>query len=204
MSILPIRIIGDPVLHTHTQPVTAFDDELHTLVADLLDTMDAANGVGLAANQVGVSLRVFVYDCPDTESSDGAGASDGSGASTTRHRGVVVNPELTTSDVPETMPDPDEAEEGCLSLPGEAFPTGRADWARVTGTDEDGKPVDIAGHDFFARCMQHEVGHLDGATYLERLVGRHARAARKAVKRNGWGVPGLSWTPGDGPDPFGH
>lgn len=151
-----------------------------------------------------MSLRVFVYDCPDTESSDGAGTSDGTGASTTRHRGVVVNPELTTSDVPETMPDPDEAEEGCLSLPGEAFPTGRADWARVTGTDEDGKPVDIAGHDFFARCLQHEVGHLDGATYLERLVGRHARAARKAVKRNGWGVPGLSWTPGDGPDPFGH
>ncbi|GAB2933263.1 peptide deformylase [Rhodococcus aerolatus] len=196
MAVLPIRIVGDPVLHTPTEPVTAHDAALHELVRDLYDTMDAANGVGLAANQVGVGLRVFVYDCPDTDPDDEQ--------SVIRRRGVVVNPVLETSAVPETMPDPEDDEEGCLSVPGESWPTGRADWARVTGTDADGAPVDVAGHGFFARCLQHEVGHLDGLTYLDRLVGRHARAARKTVKKQGWGVPGLSWTPGEVPDPFGH
>ena len=194
MSILPVRIVGDPVLHTPTRLVTEHDDALRTLVQDLFDTMDAANGVGLAANQVGVDLRVFVYDCPDDEDGD----------QTLRHRGVVVNPVLETSEVPEGMPDVDETEEGCLSVPGEAFPTGRADWARVRGTDVDGAPVEVEGRGFLARCLQHEVGHLDGFTYLDRLVGRHARTGKKAVKRNGWGVPGLSWLPGEDPDPFGH
>jgi peptide deformylase len=195
VSILPVRIVGDPVLHAPTRPVAVLDDALRLLVQDLFDTMDAAHGVGLAANQVGVDLRVFVYDCPDDEDDD-----DGR----TRRRGVVVNPVLETSEVPEGMPDVDETEEGCLSVPGEAFPTGRAEWARVTGTDVDGAVVDVQGRGFFARCLQHEVGHLDGSTYLDRLVGRHARAGRKAVKRNGWGVPGLSWLPGEVPDPFGH
>lgn len=194
MSILPVRIIGDPVLHTPTTPVTEHDDALRTLVADLFDTMDAAHGVGLAANQVGVGRRVFVYDCPD----------EPVGGPPVRRRGAVVNPVLETSAVPETMPDPDEVEEGCLSVPGEAFPLGRADWARVTGSDVDGNPVVVEGHGFLARCLQHEVGHLDGLTYLDVLVGRHARAGKKAVKRNGWGVPGLSWLPGEVPDPFGH
>ncbi len=184
------------MLHTPTRPVTDHDDALRALVTDLFDTMDAAHGVGLAANQVGVDLRVFVYDCPDSD--------DDETDSPTRRRGVVVNPVLETSEVPEGMPDVDELEEGCLSVPGEAFPTGRAGWARVTGTDADGNPVVVEGHDFFARCLQHEVGHLDGLTYLDRLVGRHARAGKKAVKRNGWGVPGLSWVPGEDPDPFGH
>ena len=102
------------------------------------------------------------------------------------------------------MPDPDDDDEGCLSVPGEAWPTGRAQWARVTGTDADGEPVDVSGEGFFARCLQHEVDHLDGHLYLDRLVGRHARSARKTVKKQGWGVPGLSWNPGVDPDPFGH
>ncbi|CRZ16427.1 peptide deformylase [Mycolicibacterium neworleansense] len=197
MAVVPICIVGDPVLHTPTEPVPVGPDgslpaDLPELIQTMFDTMDAANGVGLAANQIGVSKRLFVYDCAPTR------------GHTTRRRGVVINPVLETSEVPETMPDPDEDEEGCLSVPGENFPTGRADWARVTGLDADGSPVTLEGTDLFARMLQHETGHLDGFLYIDRLVGRHARAAKKTVKRNGWGVPGLSWMPGEVPDPFGH
>jgi peptide deformylase len=188
MVVHPIRIVGDPVLHNATRPVEKFDDELRTLVNDMFETMAAANGVGLAANQIGVDLRLFVYDCPDDEG--------------VRHRGVVVNPTLETSEVPESMPDPDDDWEGCLSVPGEAFPTGRAHWARVTGSDVDGRPVEVEGTGYFARCLQHETDHLDGYLYLSRLIGRNARAAKKAVKRNGWGIPGLSWDPAEEGDPF--
>ncbi len=197
MAVVPIRIVGDPVLHNPTRPVSVAADgslpaDLPALIADLYDTMDAAHGVGLAANQIGAGLRVFVYDCADDR------------GRTDRRRGVVVNPVLETSEVPETMPDPDTDDEGCLSVPGESFPTGRANWARVTGLDADGKPVELEGTGLFARMLQHETGHLDGFLYLDRLIGRHARGAKRAVKAHGWGVPGLSWLPGEGPDPFGH
>lgn len=197
MAVVPIRIVGDPVLHTPTEPVPvgadgSLPDDLPELIQTMYDTMDAANGVGLAANQIGVAKRLFVYDCAETR------------GRSVRHRGVVINPVLEASEVPETMPDPDDDEEGCLSVPGENFPTGRADWARVTGLDADGSPVTLEGTDLFARMLQHETGHLDGFLYIDKLVGRHARAAKRAVKRNGWGVPGLSWTPGEVPDPFGH
>ncbi len=188
MAVHPIRIAGDPVLHNATRPVEKFDDELRALVDDMFDTLAAANGVGLAANQIGIDLRLFVYDCPDDKGE--------------QHRGVVVNPVLETSEVPETMPDPDEDWEGCLSVPGEAFPTGRASWAKVSGSDVDGKPVEVEGTGFFARCLQHETDHLDGLLYLNRLVGRHARAAKKMLKHNGWGEPGLSWDPAEVGDPF--
>jgi peptide deformylase len=167
-------------------------DDLADLITDLYDTMDAANGVGLAANQIGVSKRVFVYDCGEDRGHINC------------RRGVVVNPVLETSEVPETMPDPEHDDEGCLSVPGESFPTGRATWARVTGLDGDGNPVTQEGTGLFARMLQHETGHLDGFLYLNRLVGRHARKAKKTVKANGWGVPGLSWMPGEVPDPFHH
>ena len=197
MAVRPIVIVGDPVLHTATEPVTingdgSLPDDVVALIADLYETMDAANGVGLAANQIGVAKRVFVYDCADER------------GRTARRRGVVVNPVLETSEVPETMPDPDNDDEGCLSVPGESFPTGRADWARVTGLDAEGNPITIEGTDLFARMLQHETGHLDGFLYLDRLVGRHARSAKRSVKSHGWGVPGLSWMPGEDPDPFGH
>ena len=197
MAVVPIRIVGDPVLHTPTKPVSVGDDgslpaDLPELIATLYDTMDAAHGVGLAANQIGVGLRVFVYDCADDR------------GQTQRRRGVVVNPVLETSEIPETMPDPDTDDEGCLSVPGESFPTGRAQWARVTGLDGEGKPITIEGTGLFARMLQHETGHLDGFLYLDRLVGRHARSAKRAVKSHGWGVSGLSWLPGEDPDPFGH
>lgn len=197
MAVVPIRIVGDPVLHTPTTPVPVAADgslpaELAALIADMFDTMDAANGVGLAANQIGRTERVFVYDCADDR------------GKTPRRRGAVINPVLESSEVPETMPDPEDDDEGCLSVPGESFPTGRADWARVTGLEADGTPVTLEGNGLFARMLQHETGHLDGFTYLDRLIGRHARAAKRMVKSNQWGVPGLSWTPGEDPDPFGH
>lgn len=198
MAILPICIIGEPVLHRRTEPVPLDDAgkpsaEVIALLDDMYDTMDAAHGVGLAANQVGVGLRMFVYDCPEGER-----------YVPERRRGEVINPVLETSEIPETMPDPDDNDEGCLSVPGEQFPTGRADWARVTGVDRTGAEVVVEGTGFFARMLQHETGHLDGFLYVDVLVGRNARAAKKAIKKNKWGVPGLTWTPGEVADPFGH
>ena len=197
MAVRPIVILGDPVLHTPTAPVPVGPDgslppEVVELITDMYQTMDAANGVGLAANQIGVGLRVFVYDCAEDRGKP------------TRRRGVMVNPVLETSEIPETMPDPEMDDEGCLSVPGESFPCGRAEWAKVTGLDADGNPVVLEGTGLFARMLQHETGHLDGFLYVDMLIGRHARGAKRAVKSHGWGVPGLSWTPGDVPDPFGH
>jgi peptide deformylase len=181
VTVHAIRIAGDPVLHHPTREITEFDEQLRTLTDDMFETMYAAEGVGLAANQIGLDLRVFVYDCPDDEG--------------VRHKGLVVNPKLETSEVPETMPDPDDDWEGCLSAPGESYPTGRAKWAKVTGFDVEGNPIEVEGTGYFARCLQHETDHLDGYIYLDRLVGRHARAAKKMLKSNKWGVPGLSWLP---------
>lgn len=196
MPVLPIVIVGDPVLHSPTKPVELGADgkpsaEIVTLLDDMYETMDVANGVGLAGNQVGRELRLFVYDCPDEETGE-------------RRRGEVINPVLTTSEIPETMPDPDDDWEGCLSVPGESFPTGRADWAKVVGTDRDGGAIEIEGTGFFARMLQHETGHLDGFLYTDVLTGRYARQAKKAIKKQGWNVPGLTWTPGTVDDPFGH
>lgn len=194
VTVRPIVVVGEPVLHRPTRPFSPAEiggDALRTLVTDLFETMDAAHGVGLAANQIGVDRRVFVYDCPDEEAGE-------------RRRGVVVNPVLKTTVVPETMPDPDDDEEGCLSVPGESFPTGRAEWAEVTGVDVDGETLAVSGHGFFARCLQHETDHLDGFLYLDRLVGRNKRASKRTLRSHGWGVPGHSWMPGVDPDPFGH
>ena len=169
MTIRPIVIFGEPVLHRPTTPVTVFDDELAAFVDDLFETNAAAHGAGLAANQVGDCRRVFIYDCPDD---DGV-----------RHRGYVVNPVLETSAVPETMPDPDDDYEGCLSVPGENYPTGRAHWAKVTGVDRDDQPVEVEGTGFFARCLQHETDHLDGLA----LPGSADRPARPGRPQDGQG-----------------
>ncbi|MBV7302031.1 peptide deformylase [Corynebacterium sp. TAE3-ERU2] len=206
MTIRPIVIYGDPVLHTPTEPVTEPVSELAELIADMHETLVASNGVGLAANQVGVNKRLFVYRCPDI---DGPEGSDKSEADIARDGGrirvgCVINPVLETSEIPETMPAEDGSEdEGCLSLPGEGFPTGRADWARVTGLDENGEEIAVEGYGFFARLLQHEVGHLDGYVYTDMLIGRNKRAAKKMVKRNGWTEAGRTWLPGTDPDPFG-
>ena len=117
---------------------------------------------------------------------------------------VLVNPTIVTSKIPGSDPDPEDEAEGCLSVPGEAFPLKRADWARVSGFDGDGAPVEFEATGWFARCMQHEYDHLDGKLYVDRLNNRQGRKAGKAMKNNGWGVPGLTWMPGVDPDPFGH
>ncbi|WP_327145057.1 peptide deformylase [Nocardia sp. NBC_01327] len=181
MAVRPILIAGDPRLTTPALPVTAFDSELAGFVDDLFDTNTAAHGAGLAANQVGDPRAVFVYDLIDFG---------------VRHRGHVVNPVLETSAIPEVMPDPEDDLEGCLSVPGEWFPTGRAEWARVTGVDVAGRPVGVEARGYLARCFQHEIDHLSGHLYLQRLIGRNMRAARKTVKNRGWTEAGKSWVPG--------
>lgn len=191
MTVRPIVIYGDPVLHTPTRPAEEPFSQYAELIDDMFETMKIANGVGLAANQIGLPLRIFVYDCPDDEGHI--------------HRGYVINPRLETSEIPQTMPADDGSDdEGCLSVPGEGFPTGRASWAKVTGVDLDGSPVEAEGTGFFARCLQHETGHLDGFVYLDVLTGRFKRQAKRAVKAHGWTTPGRTWMPGVDPDPFGH
>ena len=190
MTIRPIVIHGDPVLHEPTKEVTQPVEELQELIADMHETMDAANGVGLAANQIGVPLRLFVYHCPDGDE---------------MRRGTVINPVLETSEIPKTMPaDDGSEEEGCLSVPGYGWPTGRADWAKVTGLDENGNPVEVEGTGFFARCLQHETGHLDGYLYTDVLTGRFKKEAKRVIRDNGWKETGNTWMPGEDEDPFGH
>ena len=190
MTIRPIVIHGDPVLHEPTKEVTQPVEELAELIADMHETMDAAHGVGLAANQIGVPLRLFVYHCPDGDQ---------------MRRGTVINPVLETSEIPKTMPaDDGEDDEGCLSVPGYSWPTGRADWAKVTGLDEHGNEIEVEGTGFFARCLQHETGHLDGFLYTDVLTGRYKKEAKRVIRDNGWKEAGHTWLPGTDEDPFGH
>ncbi|MGG5171472.1 peptide deformylase [Pseudarthrobacter sp. J1738] len=190
MTVQPVTIWGEPVLHRRAAEVNEFNDELRTIIADMFETNDAANGVGLAAPQIGVGLRIFVYDY---ENDDDVPA-----------RGVVVNPVLTTSKVSGAAPDPDDEVEGCLSFPGEHYPLKRAEWVRVTGFDGDGNPVNFEATGWFARVMQHEYDHLDGYLYVNKLNDRYAKKAMRHAKKAGWGVPGLTWMPGVDEDPFGH
>ncbi len=159
----PITRWGDPVMHRKLRPVTTFDEALGELVADMAATMYAAEGVGLAANQVGVDAAVFVFDCPDEDGE--------------RHRGVVCNPVLT---LPETKGRHlDESEEGCLSLPGAFVDCARPDVALVEGIDHTGAAVAYAGGTLVARCLQHETDHIHGTVFADRLAQR----ARKRLLR---------------------
>jgi peptide deformylase len=182
MTIRPITITGEPVLHERALEVTSFDNNLRVLVEDMFDTMDEAPGVGLAATQVGVNLRVFVYDYPDDEDNE--------------RRGVVINPTLEIGPIADGEADWDTELEGCLSVPGERFPIKRAEWARVTGVDLDKNPVQIEATGWFARIFQHEFDHLDGKLYVDKLAEPHKSDAAIAIKENGWGHPGVSWMPG--------
>jgi peptide deformylase len=181
MTVLPICITGEPVLHRVAEPVTAFDATLATLVADMFATMEAAPGVGLAAPQVGVGKRVFVYDW-----------TDGDGV---RTRGVAVNPELWISPLPVGLPEDDE-EEGCLSIPGERFGMKRAEQAILRAQDEHGEHFELEASGWLARILQHEFDHLNGVLYADRLDAFGTKGVQKAIKRNKWGTAGLTWMPG--------
>ena len=159
MTMRPIRLFGDPVLRTPADPVTTFDADLRALVTDLMDTLLGEPGrAGVAAPQIGVGLRVFVYDA------------DG-------HRGHLVNPVLSG------LSGQQDDEEGCLSLPGLAFPTPRADAVTAHGADQHGEPVTIHGTGFLARALQHETDHLDGRLYLDTLRGDTRRQALRELRR---------------------
>lgn len=182
MAVLPILITGDPVLHTRAAEVTEFDDTLHRLVDDMVETMAAAPGVGLAAPQVGVPLRVFVFDWTDDTG--------------LRHRGVAVNPVLLISPVPAGPPDEDDDSEGCLSVPGERYPLRRADRAIMRAVDATGSPFEVEAAGWLARIFQHEYDHLDGTLYVDRLDSVWDRSVAKVIRKSGWGEPGVSWLPG--------
>jgi len=163
----PIRLFGDPILRTPTDEVLDFDESLARLVEDMIVSMHAADGVGLAANQIGVGLSVFVYDCPD--------------ASGKRHVGHVVNPVLVS-----TGGEPDESGEGCLSVPGLYYDNARPSYAAVEGVDLTGAPVRVVGDGQLARCLQHETDHLHGLLFLDRLHGRTKRRAMREVMSADW------------------
>jgi peptide deformylase len=150
---------SDPVLHRRCAPVTTFDQALRRLVLDMFVSMEAADGVGLAANQIGVDARVFVIDCPDADGEDVVG--------------YVVNPELTILPPYEGEPAEEVIEEGCLSVPGPYAELPRAFRARVDGVDVHGDPVSIEATGMAARCLQHEVDHLDGTVYVDLLPEEH-------------------------------
>lgn len=164
-----IRVVGDPVLATPAREVTAFDAELEQLVEDMFASLAVAEGVGLAAPQVGVDLAVFVYDCPD-----------GSGG---RARGHVVNPTIETSGAP------DVGDEGCLSVPGPYHELERASSATVKGVDLNGDPIEISGTGFFARCLQHETDHLRGVLYIDHLPRNRRRRVLREMEPFDWNAP---------------
>ncbi|MDX2375447.1 peptide deformylase [Microbacterium sp. LRZ72] len=183
MAVRPIKIMGDPVLHSPAAPVDEVTDDIRVLVADMFETMDAAPGVGLAAPQVGVALRIFVYSHLDDDEHP--------------WRGVVINPELWVSPSVPGEPDPDLESEGCLSFPGERFPLRRAERAMLTGTDLEGEHVWVQVEGWRARILQHEFDHLDGIIYIDRVDDADWKTAQKIARKRGWGRPGCSWMPGE-------
>jgi peptide deformylase len=163
VTVQTIRLFGDPVLRTAADPVTVFDKELRTLVADLSETMLAAPGSGLAAPQIGVGLRVFTYHVDDEQA------------------GHLVNPVLHfPSDEEQDGP------EGCLSIPGLTFDCLRRQHVVAHGQNMYGDPVTIEGTELLSRCIQHETDHLDGVLFVDRLDAATKKAAMKAIREANW------------------
>jgi len=158
VTIRPIREVGDPVLRTPSDEVKAFDRDVAALVRDLLETVDHPGRAGLAAPQIGVGLRAFSYNL------DGV-------------IGHVVNPVIV-----ELSEETQDGDEGCLSVPGIWAPTVRAMHAVVEGVDVHGEPLRLEGSGLMARCLQHEVDHLDGKLFLDRLTGDARKSALRALR----------------------
>lgn len=161
MSVIPIRLYGDPILRTPAAEVVDFDKELRKLVQDLTDTMQDAPGVGLAAPQLGVSLRVFTYWVDD-------------------ELGHLVNPVLDLSD------EQQDGEEGCLSVPDLAFECKRAKSVVAKGMNMHGEPITLEGSDLLARCVQHETDHLNGIVFVDRLDPQIRKEAMKLIRESEW------------------
>ena len=161
MAIQQIRYFGDPVLVTPASVVTDFDKELRQLVADLTETMQAAPGAGLAAPQIGVPLRVFVWDIDD-------------------EIGHLINPSLDLSD------EMQEGEEGCLSFPNLVFDTPRAFRAVAKGFNMHGEPIVVEGTELLARCLQHETDHLNGVLFIDRMAAENRKLAMKQIRESEW------------------
>lgn len=157
MATLTIRLFGDPVLRQETLPVTDIDGNLARLAEDMIETMYAAPGIGLAANQVGVGRRFFVYDV-------------GEGPH------VVVNPRIVESDGEWSY------FEGCLSIPDLAWDVVRPQRVRLTGVDLEGNALDIEAEDLLARCFQHEIDHLDGVLLISRLDADRRKEAMRVLR----------------------
>ncbi|MCW8215191.1 peptide deformylase [Streptomyces griseolus] len=165
-SVRRVTVVGEEILNRPCRDVTEFGSpQLSALIHDMFLTMYVAAGEGLAANQVDVDLRLFVYDCPDDYG--------------VRHVGHIINPVLD-------LPDPGSRRladdyEGCLSVPGASMVVPRTDRAVVRGLDKDGNPLVIEGTGYFARCLQHETDHLVGHTYLDRLSTRDRKDALRQM-----------------------
>ncbi len=164
MATFPIRVFGDPVLRQETEEITDVDGAVAKLAKDMIDTMYAAPGVGLAANQVGVERRMFVYDVGDGP-------------------GVVINPRLVESSGEWTY------EEGCLSVPDLSWPIVRPRQVRLVGVGLDGEQLDVEADELLARCFQHEVDHLDGVLLIERLDPARRKEALRVLRQRALGDP---------------
>lgn len=163
LRVLALRVMGDPILRTPCADVTDFGQPLKSLVADMFEAMYRHNGVGLAANQVGVGLRIFVYDCPDDLHM--------------QHKGHFINPELRI-DTDEISMD----QEGCLSVPGVFAACSRPMRVTVSGFDWNNEPIELQAEGFLARCMSHEVDHLKGRLYTDHLLGEARRVAFRQMR----------------------
>ncbi len=163
MTVVPIRLFGDPILRTPAEPVTVFDKELRQLVKDLEETMLDAPGAGLAANQIGVALRVFTYHVDDEQS------------------GHLVNPVLHFPSE-ETQDGP----EGCLSIPGLTFDCVRKQHVVAHGQNMYGDPITVEGTAKLSRAVQHETDHLDGVLFVSRLDPQTRKEAMRAIREAEW------------------
>lgn len=157
-----IRLFGDPVLKTVSDSIVTIDDRIRSLVEDLIDSVRLPGRAGVAAAQIGVGLRAFSYNV------------DG-------EIGYILNPEII-----ELTGEPELFDEGCLSVPGLWYPTMRSPFAKASGIDLDGNPMQLSGNGTMAQALQHETDHLNGLLYLDRLDKENRRAAMKEVRESDW------------------
>jgi len=154
----------DLVLKMHAELVTNIDEEIQTLVDSMVETMYTAPGIGLAANQVGELKRVIVFDASPREEG--------------RNTAVLINPEIVLAESSITW------EEACLSVPDFMADVTRNAWVKVRGLDRNGKPVDIEAEDLLAVCLQHEIDHLNGMLFIDRISGLKRALYKKKIKKS--------------------